>query len=175
MDVNALPTILETKRTLAGEEKSFRCRVIDSGPPGAMSGDLTVLFISDRPYRVAELELPIGTITFGHFWLRRPYNVYHWLTAAGATLGFYFNLSDQLVIGAGTLAYRDLSVDLLACPGAPPQVLDEHELPADLDADTHQRITQALDQARTDLPALGPALEAHADRLWADLFGGPRR
>ena len=172
MDVNALPTILETKRTLAGDAKTFPCKVLER----AADGDgLIVLFVSDRHYQVAGLELPAGTVTFGHFWLQRAFHVYHWMTPAGATLGHYFNLADQLQVTADTLSYRDLCVDLLARPGAPPEVLDEHELPADLDAVTRRQIALALHQAQAALPSLGPALEADADRLWAPLFGGPRR
>jgi hypothetical protein len=170
MDVNALPTILETKRTLAGGHKTFPCRVLDR------AGDaLTVLFVSDRVYRVGALELPTGTITFGHFWAERPYNVYHWLTPAGATLAFYFNLADQTAIGPDTLSYRDLTVDLLARPGAAPQILDEDELPADLDPATRQQIARALQIARADLPQQQLLLEARADALWPRAFGSARR
>jgi predicted RNA-binding protein associated with RNAse of E/G family len=170
MDVNALPTIVETKRTLTGTQKTFACRVL------ARTRDaLTVLFVSDRPYQVAGLELPTGTVTFGHFWAARPYNVYHWLTPTGATLGLYFSLADEIVIGPDALSYRDLTVDLLALPGAAAAVLDEHELPPELDATTRQRITRALHTAEADLPQLQPLLEARADALWSQLFGGARR
>lgn len=170
MDVNALPSIVETKRTLLGTEKSFPCRVLERTPDA-----LVVLFISPRAYQVAELQLPAGTLTFGHFWVERPYNVYHWLTPGGATLAHYFNLADQTVIGADHFSFRDLTLDLLSRPGRPPEVLDHHELPADLDPATHASITRALAQVQAELPQLGPWLEQRADQLWLRLFGAPRR
>jgi hypothetical protein len=170
MDVNALPTILETKRTLTGAHKTFPCRVLDRAADA-----LTVLFVSDRVYQVGDLQLPSGTITFGHFWAARPYNVYHWMTPAGATLAFYFNLADQTAIGADTLSYRDLTVDLLARPGAPAQVLDQDELPADLDPDTRRQIARSLQAAEADLPQLHRLLEVRADALWPKIFAGARR
>src|SRR6185369_5367660 len=153
--------ITETKRTLTGGQKTFPCRVLDRA-----AAALTVLFVSDRAYQVGGLDLPTGTVTFGHFWAARPYNVYHWLTPGGATLGLYFNLADNTQIGPTTLSYRDLTVDLLARPGAVPQVLDQDELPADLDQGTRQRIARALHTAQADLVQLGPLLEVRADLLW---------
>jgi predicted RNA-binding protein associated with RNAse of E/G family len=101
--------------------------------------------------------------------------VYHWLTAAGATLAFYFNLADETAIAPDSLSYRDLTVDLLARPGRPPEVLDQDELPADLDPATRQQIARALHAARTDLPQQQPLLEARADALWPRAFGSARR
>ena len=170
MDVNALPTIRETKRTLTGSEKSFPCRVLARGETS-----LTVLFVSDRVYQVADLALPAGTITFGHFWAQRPYNVYHWLTPAGTTVAFYLSLADQIVIGAEDLSYRDLTLDVLVRPGGVPEVLDAHELPPTLDAVTRAHIDADLGSALADVPALLPALERNADALWSRLYGGARR
>jgi predicted RNA-binding protein associated with RNAse of E/G family len=174
MDVNALPEtlpeILEVKRTLAGARKQFRCRRLACAP-----GAVTVLFVSDRPYVVGGLTLATGTVTFGHFWEDRPYNVYHWLDPDGRTLAHYFNLADGTRIQPDTLAWLDLAIDVLVRPGIPPQVLDEHELPADLDP----RLRVAVDAARAavlaDHPAVIAALEARADELWPRLTGGARR
>ncbi|MEO7669503.1 MAG: hypothetical protein ABIW57_09190, partial [Polyangia bacterium] len=86
----ALPEITEVKRTLAGVEKRFACRVL------AREGShLVVLFIAPAAMNVHGVSLPAGTVTFGHFWTDRPYNVYHWLEqSTGATIGYYLNLSE---------------------------------------------------------------------------------
>jgi hypothetical protein len=175
MDVNALPTIVERKRTLLGAEKVFTCRVLDRAP-----GALAVLFVSDRTYTVGPLSLPAGTITFGHFWQAppyddRPYNVYHWLTPQGATLAHYFNLTDATVIAERELSYLDLSVDVLLRPGAPPAILDADEVPADLAPAVRARISEALAAVLRQAPSAATALESRADQLWQRLHGSARR
>lgn len=171
MDVNALPPIIETKRSLTGPDKTFACRVLSRGPDS-----LTVLFVSDRRYEVGGLTLPAGTITFGHFWSDRPYNVYHWLAAgAGKTLAYYMNISDQTALNHAHLSFRDLAVDVLARPGHPPVVLDEDEVPADVPATLRTYLDESVAAARADLPALIPQLEQEADRIWSRLFGTARR
>ena len=62
------------------------------------------------------VDLPAGTISFGHFWTDRLYNVYHWLDADRRTLGFYFNIADRTRIAEAELEWRDLVVDVLATP-----------------------------------------------------------
>ncbi len=168
-DVNELPKILERKLTLAGEEKTFSCRVLQRS-----ADELVVLFVSDRAYRVADLELPPGTVTIAHYWLRRPYNVYHWISPAGVTLAHYFNLADGTLFAPETFTWRDLTLDVLFRPGHAPEVLDEDELPSGLDDVTRSQIRAALDQVQADAPALLPQLEATAERHWRQLFGVPR-
>jgi hypothetical protein len=170
MDVNALPTIVERKRTLHGREKVYTCRVLERGP-----GALSVLFIADRAYQVGGLALPAGTITFGHFWQApRPYNVYHWLTQEGATVAHYFNLVEDTVIGDAELTYLDLAVDVLLRKSAPPAILDADEVPSDASPALRARISTALATVLSQAPAEAASLEARADQLWQRLFGTPR-
>jgi hypothetical protein len=170
MDVNALPSILERKRTLRGQEKTFLCRVLDRAPD-----TLTVLFISDRAYTVGGLTLPAGTVTFGHFWQTEPYNVYHWLTPQGATIAHYFNLTTDTVIGTEELSYLDLTVDVLLRVPAPPAILDAAEVPADVSPALRARIAQALATVLSRASHAPAVLEAHADRLWQRLYAKARR
>jgi uncharacterized protein DUF402 len=124
---SALPSILEIKRTLDGREKRFDCRLLARAADGRHAA---VLWIAPEPMHVHGVDLPAGTVSVGHFWSDRHYNVYHWLDPAGQTLGYYFNICDQTRIGAGTIEWRDLIVDVLAIPGRRLDVLDEDELPA---------------------------------------------
>jgi predicted RNA-binding protein associated with RNAse of E/G family len=62
------------------------------------------------------------------------------MNTAGKTLGYYFNIADQTRIEPGRLSWRDLVVDVLVLPGAPPRVLDEDELPANLPAELRATI-----------------------------------
>jgi predicted RNA-binding protein associated with RNAse of E/G family len=130
-----LPHILEVKHTLAGGEKRFECALL-----AADAGRAVVLWVAPHPMHVHGVDLPAGTVSFGHFWTTRPYNVYHWMDPQGRTLGFYFNVADRTVIGDGRLEWRDLVVDVLALPGGRLDVLDEDELPAELDDDVRAGI-----------------------------------
>lgn len=130
-----LPKIMEHKLTLAGVEKRFECRVL-----ARTSTHLAVLWIAPAAMHVHGIDLPAGTVSVGHFWTDRPYNVYHWLGTDRATVGYYFNLADRTRWSDERLDWRDLTVDVLATPAGRLDVLDEDELPADLDAEASAHI-----------------------------------
>jgi uncharacterized protein DUF402 len=130
-----LPAILEVKRTLAGVEKRFECRVLTRS-----ATHLAVLWIAPAAMHVHGVDLPAGTVSVGHFWADRHYNVYHWLRGDRTTVGYYFNLADRTSWTAERLDWRDLTVDVLATPEGRLDVLDEDELPADLDDDARAHI-----------------------------------
>jgi hypothetical protein len=170
MDVNELPDILERKLSLDGRRKEFRCRLVEMTPSGAV-----VLFVAAGSYQVADLTLPPGTVTLGHFWTDRAYNVYHWLTPEGRTIAHYVNIAADIRIDQTEIAWRDLAVDLLWRPGGTkPEVLDEAELPADLDLGLRAHIGAATRAALAAAPAVVGELEARADALWPRLFGKAR-
>jgi hypothetical protein len=162
-----LPAITEVKRTLSGREQRFACRLVDRDARGVV-----VLFVAPEAMHVHGVDLPAGTVTFGHFWTDRPYNVYHWMDPAGATIGFYFNLSDGTAVADGRLEWRDLTVDVLVLPGLPVAVLDEHELPPDLDAGLRARIDAARDAVLADPRALTDEIEARSRALHGRVFAG---
>ena len=127
--------VLEIKRTLAGAEKRFDCTLL------AGDGDhAVVMWIAPGPMHVHGIDLPTGTVSFGHFWASRHYNAYHWLDARRDTIGFYFNICDRVSIRPDVIEWRDLVVDILATPAGRLDVLDEDELPAQLDADVAAHI-----------------------------------
>lgn len=162
----ALPEILELKRTLDGREERFACRLIEGD-----RRQVVVLFVAPEAMHVHGVDLPAGTVTFGHFWTDRLYNVYHWLDVRGQTIGFYFNLSDGTVIDAGRLEWRDLTLDVLATPGRL-EVLDEDELPADLDTATRARIEEAKQSILADPRRLMAEIEARSRALYPRVFPG---
>ncbi len=130
-----LVPVVEVKQTMAGGEKRFDCLRLAGG-----AGHAVLLWITPAPMRVHGVELPAGTISFGHFWTNRFYNVYHWLDADRRTLGFYFNLADRTQIGEAELVWRDLVVDVLATPAGRLEVLDEDELPVLVDPEVAAHI-----------------------------------
>jgi hypothetical protein len=130
-----LPTIVELKRTLAGVEKRFDCRVL-----ARTSTHVAVLWIAPAAMHVHGIDLPAGTVSIGHFWTDRNYNVYHWMRSDCSTIGYYFNICDRTELTAGLLSWRDLTLDVLATPEGRLDVLDEDELPAVLDDDVRAHI-----------------------------------
>jgi predicted RNA-binding protein associated with RNAse of E/G family len=164
-----LQQILETKETLAGVRQTFPCQVVARAP-----GEVVVLYLLPAARTVADLPLPAGTVTFGYFWSDRPYNVYHWMSPAGATLAFYVNLADGTRIDETTLAFRDLTVDVLIPPHGPPRVLDEDELPAALDGATATAIASARALVLAGAEHLRAEIDARSRALWPAVFGGAR-
>lgn len=80
-----------------------------------------------------DLLLPRGSLSLGYFWEDRAYNAYHWVDDKRRTLALYFNICDNTRITAQQVAWRDLTVDILITPDLRCRVLDEDELPDDLD------------------------------------------
>jgi len=163
--MDPLPHVVEVKRTLSGREKRFQCRLLAGDARHA-----AVLWVAPEPMHVHGVDLPAGTISFGHFWTDRPYNVYHWTDTSGATIGFYFNLADSTRIAEGLIEWRDLTVDVLAMPGGRLEVLDEHELPADLDPALQRTIDAGKAAILDDPAAVMAEIEAASRALYPLAF-----
>ncbi|HEY8926493.1 MAG TPA: DUF402 domain-containing protein [Polyangia bacterium] len=160
-----LPAILEIKRTVAGVEKRFECRRLHED-----GAHLVVLFVAPAAMRVHGIALPAGTVTFGHFWRDRPYNVYHWLDpVTGSSLGAYVNLAAETRIDDDRLEWLDLIVDVLVVPGQTPRVLDEDEIPAGAPPDLMARIAAARAAVLDGMAPLLDELERFRSRLWPAL------
>jgi predicted RNA-binding protein associated with RNAse of E/G family len=93
-----------------------------------------------------------GQITIAHYWIDRPYNVYHWLDGS-RTIAYYCNIATDTAIDADMVSYTDLVIDVLLRPTGETIVLDEEELP----------------------PDLAPARRIHIARALETIASGPRR
>lgn len=120
--------ILEAKHTLDGRRKEFPCDLCLQA-----DGRAILLYRLKGDVVLAGVSMPLGTLTLGHYWQDRPYNVYHWIRPDGATAAYYFNLADGTNIDHQRLEWRDLTVDVMLTPDRKVQVLDEDDLPDDLD------------------------------------------
>lgn len=130
--------ITETKRNLDGRVRHFvsDCLLLDSSRA-------ILLYEIDEPEIVAgRLELPSGTCSYGYFWLDRSYNVYHWLHE-GKTLAYYINLGRCRSITDRELVWDDYAVDVLVRPSGDVEVLDEDELPENVDPSIRRFVTKA--------------------------------
>ena len=135
-------TIIERKTRLDGSTTEFTCEPIVLEP-----GRHAVLrYTADRDRAIAGtgLRVPRGTVTVAHYWIDRPYNVYHWLVG-GRTLAYYCNIATDTRIAPDLVAYTDLVVDVLLRPSGAADVLDEDELPQDLAPGHRLTIARALE------------------------------
>lgn len=152
--VSKLSPITERKTRFDGSVLEFPCRglLVEPGRRAVIRYDL------DRDWKVADLVFPKGGYTAGHFWIDRPYNVYHWLEN-GRTLAHYFNVGIVDEISETQVAWRDLIVDVLVKPDGGIEILDEDELPPDMPPEHRRTIARALEQIVTDPKRLVAEIE----------------
>lgn len=132
-----MPLCIETKLTLSGETKTYRCELLHFG-----SGFGVLRYVIDREYDVHGVVLAPGDETIALYWEDRPYTLYVWRRQAAQDTVFYFNIADRISLTPQEFIWRDLAVDILV-DSSGVHVLDEHELPADLDADLGRYINEA--------------------------------
>ncbi len=120
-------TCIEMKQTLSGAIQQFTCELV------ALEDTYGIL-----RYRIAkratagDIVLLPGTVTYGVYWIERPYNVYWWRNPQGDTLAFYCNIADSTRLSAAEFHWRDLTIDILILPDGEIAVLDQEQLPEDL-------------------------------------------
>jgi predicted RNA-binding protein associated with RNAse of E/G family len=113
---------------------------------------------ADRPLAGTDLVLRKGTVTVGHFWTDRPYNVYHWLDG-GRTVALYISIATDTTIEPGVIAYRDLVVDVLIRPSGALEILDDEELPPSIEPRYRLAIAKALETCVTEGRRLSAEIE----------------
>ncbi len=146
--------VIERKTRFDGSVQEFACQALLMEP----ARRAVIRYDLDRDWHVGGMVFPKGGYTAGHFWIDRPYNVYHWLHA-GKTLGYYFNVGLIDEITETTVAWRDLIIDVLVKPDGAIDILDEDEVPADLPAEHRRTIAQALEQIVTNPKRLVKEIE----------------
>lgn len=154
-------TILEVKEKLNGERHEFASDLLSHAPDEAIS-----LYTLPGDGGLGGVPLSSGTRCLGYFWAARPYNIYHAVDAHGRTLVVYINLSDRTIITPEAITWRDLIVDLVITPDGQCRVLDEDELPDDIDP----ALLAKINAARDDLLATYPTVIAELERRTAALL-----
>jgi hypothetical protein len=76
------------------------------------------------------VEVPAGSVSYGYFWARRPYNVYRWLRADGTLIAHRFDAVAEVRIAEDSVRYRDLALDWWALPDGTLIEEDRDELEA---------------------------------------------
>ena len=140
-------TITERKTRLDGSVVEYECErlLVEAGRRAVVRYITT----EERALKGTDLVLRKGTVTAGHFWTDRPYNVYHWLDS-GRTVGMYVNIAADTEISDDVVKYRDLVVDVLLRPSGALEILDEDELPPALETRFRIVIAKALETCVTE-------------------------
>jgi predicted RNA-binding protein associated with RNAse of E/G family len=148
--------ITERKTRLDGSVVEYACETLVVEP----GRHAVVRYVTeqDRPIEGTDLVLRKGTVTIGHFWTDRPYNVYHWLEA-GRTVGLYVSIATDTTIDPAAIAYRDLIVDVVIRPSGAIEILDEDELPASIEPRFRLAIAKALETCVTEAKRLMTEIE----------------
>jgi predicted RNA-binding protein associated with RNAse of E/G family len=149
-------TISERKTRLDGSVVEYVCEplVVEEGRRALVR----YVTEQDRPIEGSDLVLRRGTVTVGHFWTDRPYNVYHWLDG-GRTIALYVNIAIDTTIDPIAIAYRDLVVDVLIRPSGAIEVLDEEELPPSIEPRYRLAIAKAIETCVTEGRRLAAEIE----------------
>jgi predicted RNA-binding protein associated with RNAse of E/G family len=148
--------ITERKTRLDGSVAEYACEPLVVEPDRRA----VVRYVTeqDRPLKGTDLVLRKGTVTFGHFWTDRPYNVYHWLDQ-GKTVALYVSIATDTIIDKTVIAYRDLVVDVLIRTSGAIEILDEDELPPSIEPRYRLAIAKALETCVTEGRRLSAEIE----------------
>ena len=128
---------IEKKTLLSGEVHAYSCELLHYE-----SGSGILRYVIDREYDIHGVKLSPGDETIALYWEGRPYTLYVWRGRAVQDTAYYFNIADRISLTPREFIWRDLAVDILV-DGRGVHVLDEHELPAALDADLGRYINEA--------------------------------
>ena len=148
--------ITERKTRLDGSVVEYACETL-ALEPGRRA---VVRYVTDQDRAIegTDLVLRKGTVTVGHFWTDRPYNVYHWLDG-GRTIALYVNIATDTTIEPDAIAYHDLVVDVLIRPSGAIEILDEDELPPSIEPRYRLAIAKAIETCVTEGRRLSAEIE----------------
>lgn len=108
--------ILERKQKPDGSWREYPCMLVHREP-----GLAIIEFVMARGGEIFDtpLVIPPGSISYGYFWTRRPFNVYRMRTQdegtgkgnGGRILAHRFDALTEVRISAEQVSYRDLALD----------------------------------------------------------------
>jgi predicted RNA-binding protein associated with RNAse of E/G family len=135
-------TIIERKTRLDGSVSEYRCERLSLD----VDRRAVLRYVMDREWVIGDTGVVLrpGQITIAHYWIDRPYNVYHWLDGT-RTIAYYCNVASDTIIREDLVGYTDLVVDVLLRPSGETIVLDEEDLPPDLAPTLRIFVARALE------------------------------
>lgn len=90
------------------------------------------------------ISVPPGSVSYGYFWARRPYNVYRMLGPDGSVLAHRFDAITDVRITSDSVDYRDLILDWWALPDGTLLEEDRDELEDAITAGTISVVDQRI-------------------------------
>ena len=97
--------------------------------------DLVLIYQIPKQMTFAGVNFPPESRSFGYYWKDRNYNVYHWKDPKGSTIFSYFNISKDTKIHDDNVEWVDLIVDIAFHPDGRVEILDENEIPENMNHD----------------------------------------
>ena len=119
----ASAAFVEVKRRPNGTEQAFGCTLVAYDGRTAL-----VRYIYERDFRWQDYLLPRGGRTDAWFWRDRRYLLYRMYAADGAHILDRFDVVDDVRLGRGGVAYRDLYLDVWVDGAGAAHLDDEDEL-----------------------------------------------
>jgi predicted RNA-binding protein associated with RNAse of E/G family len=126
----SMTTCIEQKFLLCGECHEYRCELVHF-----TSAFGILRYIIDREYRIGRITLKPGEATLAFYWTYRPYTLYTWRHSSAGPGLYYFNIADRVSLSPTRFAWRDLVVDILVSENELPHILDEKDLPSNLNSE----------------------------------------
>ena len=149
-------TITEIKYRPGSTPQRWTCEVIEMHPPKWAR----VRYVSDRPYEIEGVRLPIGTITEAVYWSDRPYHVWRFTAPDGRLLGYRFDICMNTHIWPDRIIWTDLGLDLWIPAEGQPRWQDEDEV-AQL---------ARMEHLTPDEVAFAEAARKRLDREWQEVI-----
>ena len=117
-------TVREIKYRPGKEPQEWVCEVIDMDPPRWAR----LRYVTDQPYVIEGIELPVGTVTDAMYWKDRPYHVWKFTGPDGKQLGYRFDVCTNTFIWPEKLIWTDLEADLYISPDGRPHWQDVDDM-----------------------------------------------
>lgn len=107
------PPIIERKIKPDGSIREYPCELVRRDSSLAV-----VRFVMAKGGEIfgTPIHVPPGSVSYGWFWRRRPYNLYRMHTLDGALIAHRFDAVADVALSDGVVEYRDLALDWWIAP-----------------------------------------------------------
>ncbi|HHT51313.1 MAG TPA: DUF402 domain-containing protein [Eubacteriaceae bacterium] len=137
--------IIEEKINYDGKIDRVKCLLLRKS-----TKEVVLLYRISKKYKTDEFALPIGSFTIAYYYFDKPYNLYHWISPQGESLGYYFNIVKDVHMSNNVLYYKDLIIDILVDNDLTHHILDLDELPCPLEIFENGRVKEDIDKFLLD-------------------------
>ena len=133
--------IIEEKMNYNGEIDRVKCLLLRK-----TTNEVVLLYRISKIYKKNEFNLPLGSFTIAYYYFNKPYNLYHWISPQGESIGYYFNIVKDVKMNNNILFYKDLIVDILVDNNLDHHILDLDELPYPLELFENGKVKLNIDE-----------------------------